>query len=313
MNAKSIQQIIDEQRQTAEIYKKSQKQISSIIASNLLANDPDWQKAHAEATSTDEYKQKLKEGRKRFWAGDTEEHRKHIAQSSFNVKISFTSKEQATEIFWLCWGPDRGEKLYKKLAKQYDVGYDGIITLVRGGRDGNGPRHHAYCPVDESTLEKMKEEWTQQYQTYKVCAVIPGNDQLDNYDRLYKESGLYTKANAINRLATPSLVYHCRFVLENPSIESVKEYCDSIGIPKTCNDNRQYKTILSEKFPWLRNEPSQTFEFDSYNELAEFLTAHKHPESTRRVDRVLAHDYVKHRIQWKGNNFLGWMFYKKSV
>jgi hypothetical protein len=278
------------------------------VANAVNAQDPKWQEAHSKATSTDEYKQKVKEGRERFWASDTTEHRQHIAQSSFDAKISFTSKEQATEIFWLCWGPNRGEKLYKKLAKEYNVGYEGIINLVRGGI-----RDHAYCPVDDATLEKMKDEWTEKYQTYKVCAVIPGNTQLDNYDRLYKESSFYARANEVNRLATPSLVYYCRFVLENPTIQTVKEYCDSIGIPKTGNDNRQYKTILEEKFPWLCNEPSETIEFDSYEEMAAFLTTHKDNKGIRKVSRGLAWDYVKHKIQWKGNNFLGWMFYKKSV
>jgi hypothetical protein len=308
MDAKSIQQRLNEQRQTAEIYKKSQKQISSIISSNLLAQDPAWQEAHKQATSTEEYKRKIKEGHERFWAGDTSEHRKHIAKSSFDAKISFTSKEQAAEIFWLCWGEDRGEKLYKKLAKQYNVGFDGIVNLVRGGIRG-----HEYCPVDDATLEQMKQAWNEKYQTYKVCAVIPGNDQLDNYDRLYKESGLYARANEVNKLATPSLVYHCRFVIDNPNIDSVKKYCDSLGIPKQGNDNRQYIHILKNKFPWLRNEPSQTIEFDSYQDLAEFLNSHPENKRIRKVDRALAWDYVKHRIQWKGDNFLGWMFYKKQA
>jgi len=308
MNAKSIQQILDEQRQTAEIYKKSQKQISSIIASNLLVQDPNWIKAHREGISTPEYKQKLKEGHKRFWETATDEYRNQRAQTSFDAKISFASKEQATEIFWLCWGPDRGEKLYKKLAKKYNVGYEGIINLVRGGQRG-----HEYCPVNDITLEKMKQDWREKYQTYKVCAVIPGNDQLDNYDRLYKESGLYNKAGQANKLATPNVVFYCRFILKNPTPQTVKEYCDSIGIPKVYNDMSQYNNILYKKFPWLTNKPSETVEFDSYEELAEFLNDHPANKGIRQVSRELAWDYVKHRIQWKGNNFLGWMFYKKEI
>lgn len=305
MDARSIQQILDEQRQQSAIFTKSERDINTTIANKEKAKDPMWRAAHKAAISTDEYKKKIKEGHQRFWSGDTTEHRKHIAESSFNAKISFSSKEQAEEIFWMCWGPDRGEKLYKKLAEEYDVGLEGIINLVRGGF-----RDHAYCPVDSFTLEKMKEDWIKKYQTYKVYAVIPGCDQLDNYDRLYKESGLYNRTTEVNRMATPSLVYHCRFVLENPTIESVKAYCDSIGIPKVNNDNRQYKTILCEKFPWLRKELSQTVEFDTYDEMAEFLTTHKDNKGIRKVSRELAWDYVKHRIQWKGNNFLGWMFYK---
>lgn len=287
--------------------------LNRVLANKETVKNPIWIANHKAGISTPEYRKKVSDGHKKFWKNVDQSHREHIAKSSFNASISFESKEQAHEIFWKCWAEDRGEKLYKKLAKEYNVAYEGIITLVRGGRDSNGPRHHAYCPVDPETLEQMKQDWVKQYQTYKVCAVIPGRDQLDNYDRLYKESGLYKKANEVNRLATPSLVYHCRFVLNNPSIQSVKEYCDSLGIPKYINDNRQYDAILNKKFPWLRNRPSETFEFDNYTELANFLHNHEDNKTVRNVDRVLAHEYVKYKVQWKGNNFLGWMFYKKET
>lgn len=312
MDAKDIQQILEEQRQQAEIYKKTDKQISAKIAANELVKDPTWQAAYKAATSTDEYKQKVKQGHERFWSTVDQSHRDHIAAKAFEKSISFASEEQAHEIFWLCWGPDRGEKLYRKLAQQYNVGFDGIVNLVRGGRDARGPKHHAWCPVDPETLEKMKKDWQQKYQGYKVYAVRPGVEHLANYDRLYKESGLYTKAIEANRMATPSVVFHCRFMLPNPTVQSVKEYCDSIGIPKINNDLRQYKNILNDKFPWLRNEPCETFEFDSYEEMAHFLQTHEDNKSIRKVSRELAHDYVKHRIQWKGQNFLGWIFYKEN-
>ena len=313
METTDIQKILEEQRKQALIFQKTEKQINSTIANRLNAQDPEWRAAHAAATSTKEYKQKVAEGRARFWAGDTEEHRKKIAESSFNKSISFSSKEQAEEIFWKCWGEDRGEKLYKKLAKEYDVGFDGIVTLVRGRRTNAGLQHHAWCPVDPITLEKMKKEWLEKYQSYTVCAVQPGYDQLNNYDRLYKESGLYQKSNEGNRMATPSVVFHCRFMLPNPNLQSVKDYCDSIGIPKINNDLRQYKNILFDKFPWLSNKPSETYEFDSYEDMAEFLRHHEENKTIKNATRELAWDYVKHRIQWKGNNFLGWMFYKKEL
>ncbi len=314
MDAKDIQKVLEEQRQKAEIYNKTDKQISAKIASNALANDPVWRESHRRATTDNpEWYDKIKQGHKRFWDNVDPSHREHIAKKAFDKSISFESVEQAHEIFWQCWAEDRGEKLYKKLAKKYDVGYEGIINLVRGGRDNNGPKHHAYCPVDESTLEQMKQDWQKKYQSYKVCAVLPGYDQLDNYDRLYKESGLYTRLKGVNKLALPSLVFHCRFMLENPTLQTVKEYCDSIGIPKENNDMRQYKILLVEKFPWLRNELSETYEFDSYEELAEFLNNHPANKGIRKVSRELAWDYVKHRIQWKGENFLGWMFYKKEL
>lgn len=288
------------------------KALDAIFDDSVLAALPTNNKikigvAAAKKAQDPTYLKNLKEGKERFWTNVDQSHRDHIAQKSFETSISFESKEQAHEIFWKCWGPDRGEKLYKKLAQEYNVGLHGIIDLVRGGF-----RSHAYCPVDPETLEQMKNDWQEKYQTYKVCAVIPGCDQLDNYDRLYKESGQYNKVKLAWKLTTPSVVFHCRFVLENPTPQTVRDYCDSIGVPRIKNDLGQYKTILFDKFPWLRKELSQTIEFDSYKELADFLQTHESNKTVRKVDRVLAHDYVKHRIQWRGDNFLGWMFYKKE-
>jgi hypothetical protein len=126
------------------------------VANAINAQDPKWQEAHSKATSTDEYRQKVKEGHERFWATVDPSHREHIAKKAFDNQISFDSKEQAEEIFWKCWGEDRGEKLYKKLAKEYNVGFDGIVNLVRGAQ-GNGL--HAWCPVDKETLKRNNKKF----------------------------------------------------------------------------------------------------------------------------------------------------------
>jgi len=282
--------------------------LNRVLANKLKAKDPKWLESLKEATSTDEYRKNVSAGHKRFWDNVDQSHRDYIAERSFEAKITFESEAQAHEIFWQCWGPDRGEKLYKQLAKKYNVGYEGIINLVRGGY-----RTHAYCPVTIETLEQMKKDWNQSFQTYKVYAVRPGYEHLNNYDRLYQESSYYSRATEANRMALPSVVFHCRFILENPTIQSVREYCDSIGIPKENNDNRQYKVILDQKFPWLRNGPCETFEFDSYEELAEFMNTHEDNKNIKHVSRESAWDYVKHRFQWKGENFQGWMFYKRDL
>lgn len=228
-------------------------------------------------------------------------------QSNREASMLFKNKEQAHEIFWKCWGPDRGEKLYKTLALEYNVSAEGIITLVRG----HGGKVHAWCPVDEVILKNMKDDWIKQYQSIKIYAVRPGYDQLNNYDRLYRESGQYIKVKDAWKMTTPSVVFHCRYVLENPTPAKVREYCDSIGIPRLTNDLGQYKKILNLQYTWLRNEPSEIFEFSSYDELGDFLTNHKDNKEKLSFNRQRAWEKVFDRIIWRGKSFTGWMFYEK--
>jgi hypothetical protein len=182
--------------------------------------------------------------------------------------LTFGSEEQAHEIFWKCWGEDRGELLYKKLAKEYRIGTHAIISLVRGSSKG---APHIYCPVEYATLEKMKGDWDKKYKFVEIILKTPGKDLLNKYDVEYKKTSQYEKVNIAWKLALPSVVYHCRFGVESPTSHTVRDYCDSIGIPRLRNDLGQYKKILYKSFPWLVNTNSVEHTFDSYDALARFF------------------------------------------
>jgi len=289
-----------------EALKRTDGAVNVARANRLKAQSPVWKENLKKSTSTEEYKANLKAGKEKFWENAPDSHRDHIAKKSQEASLTFESVEQAKEIFNKCWGEDRGEKLYKKLAKEYNVSFHGIITLVRGNFDQTV---HAYCPVSAEQLTVMKEDWEKKYQSIKIVAVRPGFDQLNNYDRLFFESKQYQKVHLAWKLSTPSVVFHCRYLLENPTPYTVRDYCNSIGIPQLKNDLGQYKKILNDQYTWLKNSPSEKFEFDSYEKLGEFLTNHSDNKDKLVVNRASAWDYVKNRFQWRGNNFLGWMFY----
>lgn len=187
-----------------------------------------------------------------------------------DLSLSFKSKEQAHEIFWRCWDKDRGEQLYTDLANEYKVSREGIVNLVRGHVN----KAHALCPVDYKTLKKMKKEWKEKYQSYQIIVETPGCDLLERYDQLYKNTQHYQKVNEAWKLTLPSVVYHCRFNLENPTPQSVRDYCDRIGIPRLKNDLGQYKKILDDTFMFLTTETSKTYHFNSYKSLANFFNSH---------------------------------------
>lgn len=273
--------------------------------SNLLKSwNPVFKENLYKAKSSESYKQNLTEGKQRFWANVDQSHRDHIAKKSFEAHISFESKAQAKEIFYQCWDENRGEKLYQELAKKYNVSFHGIISLVRGSFNDTV---HAYCPVSYDELERMKLEWEQKYKSYEIIVDTPGCDLLDIYDKLYRESLLFTTLTLAQQMTTPSIVYHCRYNLENPTPHSVREYCDSIDIPRLKNDLVQYKNILYNKWKWLTTEKSTRYIFNSYNEVNKFLTAHSENKTGKKIDCQQG----KMPITWRdGYSFAGWMIRK---
>lgn len=305
---KSIQEILEEERAKSRLSQVTEGHINRALANKIKAQDPDWKESLKKATSTDEYKANLKAGKEKFWENAPDSHRKHIAKKAADANLSFESKEQAEEIFWKCWSEDRGEKLYKKLAKEYGVTENGIINLVRGT---NTKTAHLYCPVSYEKLEQMKEEWEQKFKTYTVVVQSPGSDLLDEYDRLYKESEQYNKVAEAWKLTTPSVVFHCRFKLKNPTPQLVRDYCDSIGIPRINNDLRQYKQILNNKWKWLTPKKSKKKVFKSYQELADFLTSHPENVDGKKYTRQLV--WEKMGVTWRdGYCFAGWMITKEE-
>lgn len=234
------------------------------------------------------------------------------ADSNRLASMVFKSKEQAAEIFNRCWGPDRGEKLYKKLAEEYGVSMAGIIDLVRGV----GHKRHAYCPVSSNELKKLKQEWEEKYKTRTYIVNTPGNDLLEYYDELFIKAPIRTEWR---RNFPPSLVFHCRFNIRKPTPETVRDYCDSLGIERKFNDLRVYKSILNQQtsvtdadyFNWLVNKPSKQYRFNSLEEVAKFLTKHK--ENKKHIEYTSTSASAKFRecdgIVWRTkNSFAGWTF-----
>ena len=314
-DAKSIQEKLDGLYKGVDLTSKTQDDKKILryekvsIENKERMNDPayveEWKKSLAAGISTEEYKQNLKAGKEKFWKSAPESHRKHIAKKAAESSLSFETKEQAEEIFWKCWNEDRGEKLYKKLAKEYGVTEGGIINLVRGNNDKTA---HIYCPVSYEKLEQMKEEWEQKFKTYTIVIQTPGSDLLDEYDRLYRESEQYNKVADAWKLTTPSVVFYCRFKLKNPTPQSVREYCDSIGIPRIKNDLGQYKQIMN-RWKWLTTKKSKKKIFNSYQEAADFLTSHPDNVDGKKYNTQAV--WEKMGITWRdGYSFAGWMIRK---
>ena len=290
-----------------EALKRTDQIVNVARANRLRAQDPAALERLRLATSTDEYKANLKAGKEKFWENAPDSHRKHIAKKSADASLSFESKEQAEEIFWKCWSEDRGEKLYKKLAKEYSVSFHGIISLVRGNFDNTT---HIYSPVSYDKLEEMKEEWEQKYKSYTVVIQSPGCDLLEDYDKLYKESDQCKSAHKAWQLTTPSVVFYCRFKLKNPTPQSVRDYCDSIGIPRIKNDLGQYKQIMN-RWKWLTTKKSKKKIFNSYQEAADFLTIHPENVDGKKFNTQSLYD--KMPITWRdGYSFAGWMINKAA-
>ncbi len=291
-----IQQILNEQRAKSKIHQKGDGYVRMV-------------QSVRDTVQTPEYKENLKQGRQRWWTGLSEQQRQqwhdNQSRSSRHASLSFTDEAQAHEIFWQCWGEDRGEKLYAQLAQRYGVSTGGIINLVRGNNNGDV---HCFCPVDIATLESMKQEWTDKYQSYTITAISPGSDLLAEYDRLWQASEWYNKVVTAWKMTTPSVVYHCRYNIKNPTPQKVRNYCDSIGIPRIKNDLGQYKQVL-ERFKWLTKKHSKTHTFDSLESVAEFFSK----LSNKTITKATVWEIMKKDIALRDTSpFAGWILSKSG-
>jgi hypothetical protein len=302
MDNREIQRILDEQRKKSVIHQKGDGYIRMVQSIRDVVQTP-------------QYKENLKKGKQRWWDSLDEKQKQiwHDNQSAKSRKASmlFDSAEQAHEIFWQCWDEDRGEKLYAKLAKKYKVTVGGIINLVRGNynqRTNQNEPHH-YCPVDIDTLESMKEQWSEKYQSYTITVISPGKDQLEKYDELWLNSDWYNKVNIVYKMATPSVVYHCRYNLKDTSLQKVREYCDSIGIPRLINDLRQYKALMN-RFHWLTKKKSKTYTFDSMESVAEFFSN----QTGKKITKALVDETIRKGFAMRDISPLaGWIITKNRL
>lgn len=279
----------------------------------------EWYESHATAISTDLWKKNNRSGKEAWWSSlSPAEQQAYTKQRLDNVaetNISFESKEQALEIFNKCWGEDRGEILYQELANEYGVAFGAIISLVRGiVKSPNNVIAHKYCPVSIETLVTMKEDWCKKYQPIIVVETY-GSNRLAEYDALYKSKSNYNKLSAIKQSMTPSVAYHCMHNLEDTSLKSIIEYCDSVNVPrpKINWDTRSYKE-LATRWIWLKKDiQSERYEFKNYREAGDFLTSHIENKDGIVHNSQSFHEKIKTGITWKNeHSFGGWTYTKMT-
>lgn len=296
---------------------KSDAYVNRAHANRLKALDPEYKENHRNALNTPEWKENYKKGKETWWDSlSAEEQAVYTINRSNKIaetNITFDSLEQATEIFNKCWGEDRGELLYAKLAKEYNVAMGAIITLVRGYSKANESfKLHKYCPVDEATLHKMKDDWCKKYQPTIVVETY-GSDRLAEYDELYKSKSNYNKLSPTKQHMLPSVAYHCMHNLKDNSLSSIIEYCDSIGVPKPTipYDVRSYKELCN-RWTWLKKDiQSNRHEFANYREAGDFLTAHIDNTDNIIYNSQSFHEKMKNGITWKNDcAFGGWTYTK---
>lgn len=225
--------------------------------------------------------------------------------------LQFDSPQQAKEIFDKCWGEDRGEKLYKQLAKQYGVTKEGIINLVRGSYDpktGNTVPH-VLCPVDIDTLEQMKKDHETKYANFYRIKTM-GVELLPVYDEIFFSGKSNANVDGWRKHFPPSFVFHCRFRLPNPTPESIREYCDSQGKPRIRNDLQIYKNILygnpkpqTDWYTWMQDTNSIEVEFRNLPDAMKWITEHTGEEYYAGIGHVKECFYKK----------LGWRTFTNKI
>jgi len=225
--------------------------------------------------------------------------------------LQFKSPEQAKEIFDKCWGEDRGEKLYKQLAKQYGVAMGGIVDLVRGSynKKTGDTTAHVLCPVDIDTLEQMKKDHETKYANiYRIKTT--GVELLPVYDEIFYSGKSNANVNGWRKHFPPSFVFHCRFRLPNPTPESIREYCDSQGKPRVRNDFRIYKSILhgnpepaTDWYTWMQDTNSVEVEFRNLPDALEWINKYIGEDYYTSIGHVKECFYKK----------LGWRTFKSQT
>lgn len=227
------------------------------------------------------------------WKKISTEKRKEFGKKITQSKLTITP-EQANEIWFKLWGEDRGQPLYKKLAKEYNVAYDAVFMLALGD--------HPLCPVKKDQWKLIHQEWHNRYGYNKHVYIIrsPGNDLLDYYDQMNQIRGAKT-----SKLA-PSELFDIRFK-KNKDKAYIKELLNTKGIKV---DNNMINGYANNIMKWIVDKPHQEWEFDSLVTMSEWIS-NKFNRPYKKGGQ-LAESCIKAGMIWsdKGYGMNGWSFIK---
>jgi hypothetical protein len=166
------------------------------------------------------------------------------------------SQAQADEIWMKLWGPDRGNELYKQLAKEYGVSV-GAVKHLANGKQGR-------CPVSKEQYKLILDHWNKLYGYQSKVYIVrsPGNDLLDFYDQQHAK-----RPDNVRGILSPSEVFNIRFRWKDKTAKAVKSYCDSKGIVISDSSKSLYRDYINKKLDWLIDEPHKEWRFNSLHNL----------------------------------------------
>jgi hypothetical protein len=200
----------------------------------------------------------------------------------------------ANEIYERCWDQNRGNKFYKKLAKEYKVGEYQVIGIAQGD--------YTTLSIHPSDHEARIKEWEDKY-GFCVEVRSPGNDLLEFYD----EQNLLRGESQRNYIP-PSVIHQIRFSKEYLSTKDIyaiaKPYYDNN--PTTDADWSFYKMLRKERLKWLVDKPSIRKVCYSQEEVNEYVRSQTGAKTV---------DYTLHKeggLGWHGK-LAGWSFIKKKT
>jgi hypothetical protein len=199
-------------------------------------------------------------------------------------KKDLLDKSLADAIYERCWDQNRGNKFYKKLAKEYKVGEYQVIGIAQGD--------YTTLSIHPSDHQARIEKWNK---NYGFCVEVrsPGNDLLEFYD----EQNLL-RGESQRNYVPPSVIYQIRFSKEYLSTKDIyaiaKPYYDT-------EDMSYYKNLRKNRLAWLVDTPSIRKICYSQEEVNEYVRAQTGAKTV---------DYTLHKsggLGWHGK-LAGWSF-----
>jgi hypothetical protein len=199
------------------------------------------------------------------------------------------NKALANEIYERCWDQNRGNKFYKKLAKEYKVGEFQVIGIAQG--------NYTTLSIHQADHQARIKEWEDKY-GYCVEVRSPGNDLLDFYD----EQNLI-RGESQRNYVPPSVIYQIRFSKKYLSTKDIyeiaKPYYDT-------EDMSYYKNLRKNRLAWLVDTPSVRKICYSQEEVFEYVRSQT---GAKTVDYTV---HSKSGLGWHGK-LAGWSFIKKET